>query len=64
MTIKEYFEFVYNSPKRINIINSEDRHIWIGDYDRAPDEIRNLEISKVSLHLGDHSDCPQTVFYI
>ena len=63
MKIKEFFDTVSGAPKSINLIDCE-KHIWIGDYNRAPEEIKDREFKKACIHGLDRSDYPCTVFYL
>lgn len=62
MTIKDLFETVEHLPKFVNIIDEDGNHIFIGEYDKMPEELR--------LRLVEHSELkywisnPQLVIYI
>ena len=62
MTIKDLYEVVGDLPKQINVINSKEEHIWIGDYGKAPEEIKMLGIKKA--FLKNWGDTNQVVIYI
>ena len=40
MTIKELFDTVEHLPKLVNVITQEGKHIFIGEYDKMPEELR------------------------
>ena len=40
MTIKDLYEKMEHLPKLVNVIDHEGKHIFIGEYDRMPEEIR------------------------
>lgn len=62
ITIQDIYENVGNLPTVINVITSEGEHIWIGDYDRAPEEIKMLGFEKAIMK--DWTENKQIIFYI
>ena len=40
MTIKELFDTVEHLTKLVNVINAEGRHLFIGEYDKMPEELK------------------------
>jgi len=62
MTIKELFDTVEHLPKLVNVINAEGRHLFIGEYDKMPEELRMkyVEHSELKYWISN----PQVVIYI
>lgn len=62
MTIKELFEKVEHLPRFVNVITREGKHIFIGEYDKMPEELR--------MRFVEHSELrhwisnPQIIIYI
>lgn len=40
MTIKELFDTVEHLPRFVNVITQEGKHVFIGEYDKMPEELR------------------------
>ncbi len=62
MLIKDLYEYVEGLPTLINVIDQEDNHIWIGEIDRTPEEIKMRSFSKA--YIRDWGANPQITFYI
>ena len=42
MKIRELYSLIDSLPKIINVITDEDKHLYIGLYEDAPEEIKDL----------------------
>lgn len=62
MLIKELYEKVSGLPTYLNVVDENDNHIWIGEYDRTPEEIKMRAFEEAIIR--PLFDSQQITFYV
>ena len=62
MVIKDLFESVKGLPDQLNVIDKDGNHLWVGNYQRTPEEIKMLGFKEA--YIKNWGDNHQIIFYI